>query len=65
MPGKLCLQDQEMQPIIRSSQGWNLVAEGHGGTMATKVGYVATEPGSTMLLQVGNQWAPVSKGLVP
>ncbi len=42
-----------MQPIIKGSNGWSLVAEGHGGTIWTKVGYIARTVGSTLLLQVG------------
>jgi hypothetical protein len=55
MPGKLCAQDEEMRPFIKQNKGYTLVAEGHGGTMWTKLGYVAKEVGSTMLLQVGNE----------
>jgi hypothetical protein len=52
LPGKLCVADMGMAPFIKGSQGWGMIAEGHGGAMPTKVGYVSSTVGSSLLLQV-------------
>ncbi len=50
---RLCVHNEALQPFVRSAQGWQFRDEGKDVRKA-KYGYVATEVGSRLVLEVGS-----------
>jgi hypothetical protein len=49
---KLCVHNEDLKPLVQKAVGWEFVGEGNDPTKP-KYGYVATVPGSDLVLEVG------------